>query len=295
MILTSMLTTPRRNKVDVLCIPAFLVIAYPGCLSFAEYNDDSTIIPRSSSVIVKRMPAARLGKGKASYYASGVTSTAIPTSEPVQRPGSASNVTWHKGSMSKRFDGKEDSHLSSSNTPGTKSATSVRLLLSIDPGFWRANSNPYFRVTLRRKTNKQLWRPCSKPRQRIGRRPKKRCHSRCRSSGHFIYVVARILMSIFFFVHLSSYLLLCSIFTQSAENLFKPTRRDCDSTRRQAQLRSPAWSTASYKLCLLSLWKERFARTKFSRKDATNKFKMKVTGYRIVRRTMIENMITNHE
>jgi len=98
-----------------------------------------------------------------------------------------------------------------------------------------------------------------------------------------------------FFLYLSSYLLLCSIFMQSAENLFEPTRRDCDSARRQAWLRSPAWSTASCKLCLLSLWKERFARTKFSRKDATNIFQMKVTGYRIVRRTTIENMITNHE
>ncbi|KXN87414.1 hypothetical protein AN958_08845 [Leucoagaricus sp. SymC.cos] len=86
-----------------------------------EYKDDSTIIPRSSSIIVKRMPAARPGKGKASMYVSGAT-PAVPTSDPVQRPGSSSTVTWHKGSMSKRFDGKEDTYTPSA-VPSTKSAT----------------------------------------------------------------------------------------------------------------------------------------------------------------------------
>ncbi|KAF9563120.1 DWNN-domain-containing protein [Agrocybe pediades] len=71
-----------------------------------EFKDDSTIIPRSSSVIVKRLPAARPGKGKASLYVNG-TSTSMPTSEPVSR-GSSVAGGWHKGAMSKRFDGKED-------------------------------------------------------------------------------------------------------------------------------------------------------------------------------------------
>ncbi|KAF5361977.1 hypothetical protein D9756_002345 [Leucocoprinus leucothites] len=86
-----------------------------------KYKDDTTIIPRSSSVIVKRLPAARPGKGRASYYTSGATPT-VPTSESVQRPGSSSNMPWHKGSMSRRFDGKEDTHMTS-NTPATKSST----------------------------------------------------------------------------------------------------------------------------------------------------------------------------
>ncbi|KAJ6518863.1 DWNN domain-containing protein [Mycena sanguinolenta] len=73
-----------------------------------EYTDDTEIIPRSSSVVVKRRPAVRPGKGKASMYIAGATST-VPTSEPVQRsgPGSAP-TTWHKGAMSKRFDVKEE-------------------------------------------------------------------------------------------------------------------------------------------------------------------------------------------
>lgn len=99
-------------------------------ISDAEYKDDSTIIPRSSSVIVKRMPAARAGKGKASMYVSGVT-PALPTSEAVQRPGASSSMTWHKGSMSKRFDGKEETPtLSTSTNPANKSSTPVRISLS---------------------------------------------------------------------------------------------------------------------------------------------------------------------
>ncbi|KAF8159459.1 DWNN domain-containing protein [Crassisporium funariophilum] len=69
-----------------------------------EYKDDSQIIPRSSSVVVKRLPAIRPGKGKASMYVGGTV--APPTSEVVQR-GGAGGGTWHKGAMSKRFDGKE--------------------------------------------------------------------------------------------------------------------------------------------------------------------------------------------
>jgi protein MPE1 len=70
-----------------------------------ELKDDSQIIPRSSSVVVKRMPAVRPGKGKASMYI-GATPVPGPVSESAQRPGSS--TTWHKGAMSKRFDGKEE-------------------------------------------------------------------------------------------------------------------------------------------------------------------------------------------
>lgn len=37
----------------------------------AEYDDDTTIIPRSTSVIARRLPAARPGKGGAARYVSG--------------------------------------------------------------------------------------------------------------------------------------------------------------------------------------------------------------------------------
>src|SRR6267154_8156 len=74
-----------------------------------EYKDDFQIIPRSSSVIVKRLPSSRPGKGKAAMYLSGTNGSAhTPTSDIVQRP-SGSGVVWHKGAMSKRFDVKEES------------------------------------------------------------------------------------------------------------------------------------------------------------------------------------------
>ena len=76
--------------------------------SHAEYADDTTIIPRSSSVIVKRRPAARPGKGKAAYYTAGVGGN-LPVSEPNQRGGGGGGgSTWYKGAMSKRFDGKDE-------------------------------------------------------------------------------------------------------------------------------------------------------------------------------------------
>lgn len=77
--------------------------------AFLEYKDDSQMIPRSSSVIVKRLPSSRPGKGKAAMYLSGTNGSAhIPTSDTVQRPG-GTGVVWHKGAMSKRFDIKEES------------------------------------------------------------------------------------------------------------------------------------------------------------------------------------------
>lgn len=36
-----------------------------------EYDDDTTIIPRSTSVIAKRLPAIKAGKGGAARYVSG--------------------------------------------------------------------------------------------------------------------------------------------------------------------------------------------------------------------------------
>jgi protein MPE1 len=61
--------------------------------------------------MVKRLPAARPGKGRASMYANG-TGPAMPTSDAVAR-GAGGPPTWHKGAMSKRFDGKDETPLSS--------------------------------------------------------------------------------------------------------------------------------------------------------------------------------------
>jgi len=69
------------------------------------------IIPRSSSVVVKRLPSARPGKGKAAMYIAGAgAGNSGPISEPVQRHGGSINTStsWHKGAMSKRFDVKDE-------------------------------------------------------------------------------------------------------------------------------------------------------------------------------------------
>ncbi|KAJ8514578.1 hypothetical protein ONZ45_g7889 [Pleurotus djamor] len=81
-----------------------------------EYKDDSEMIPRSSSIIVKRMPAIKPGRGKASMYLAGSGHQA-PTSEVIQRPGATSHNSWHRGAMSKRFDGKEDTPAQSQPKP----------------------------------------------------------------------------------------------------------------------------------------------------------------------------------
>lgn len=74
----------------------------------AEYKDDAYIIPRSSSVVVKRV-YAKPGKGKAAYY--------LGTAGPAPADGSKSSTTgsgaggaqgWHRGNITKRFDGKEE-------------------------------------------------------------------------------------------------------------------------------------------------------------------------------------------
>lgn len=37
----------------------------------AEYDDDTSVIPRSTTVIVKRLPAVKAGRGGAARYVSG--------------------------------------------------------------------------------------------------------------------------------------------------------------------------------------------------------------------------------
>lgn len=102
------------------------------CWACAEYKDDSSLIPRGTSLIVKRMPAVRPGKGKAAMYIAGASNSA-PTSEPVQRPGSHSasgGPAWHKGAMSKRFDGKEESPLN--KPPAVRASSTVNLFSQLN-------------------------------------------------------------------------------------------------------------------------------------------------------------------
>ncbi|KAI0057472.1 DWNN-domain-containing protein [Artomyces pyxidatus] len=79
-----------------------------------EFKDDSRIIPRSSSVIVKRVPPARPGKGKAAMYiaAQGAPAATPEPSKP-SASGSATSTWSNKGGMSKRFVKEENPRPSS--------------------------------------------------------------------------------------------------------------------------------------------------------------------------------------
>lgn len=128
MISTCRSSTVRRSKVRGCSLSG-------ACRKFSlkalELKDDSHIIPRSSSVIVKRLPSARPGKGKAAMYVAGAGGApATPASEPArQGPTGGGANSWHKGSMSKRFDGKEEHH----HVPTPPKPSPVRLPQFIYP------------------------------------------------------------------------------------------------------------------------------------------------------------------
>jgi protein MPE1 len=82
-----------------------------------EYADDTQIIPRSTSVIAKRMPASKPGKGKAASYITSTHPIPGPSVRPdVKASSSTSNglaPAWNKftaGANSKRFDGRKERH-----------------------------------------------------------------------------------------------------------------------------------------------------------------------------------------
>lgn len=103
-----------------VCVAIIAVWAEIHC--FEEFKDDSLIIPRSSSVIVKRLPAVRPGKGRASIYVNSA-GPAMPTSEALGR-GAGGLQFWHKGAMSKRFDGKDE-------TPSTSTSGTVKPVVPV--------------------------------------------------------------------------------------------------------------------------------------------------------------------
>ncbi|TCD71850.1 hypothetical protein EIP91_003193 [Steccherinum ochraceum] len=72
-----------------------------------EYKEDSAVIPRASSVIVKRV-FAKPGKGKAALYLSGASSSAGPSDGKAGPSGGSGQTNWHRGNITKRFDGREE-------------------------------------------------------------------------------------------------------------------------------------------------------------------------------------------
>ncbi|KZT56889.1 DWNN-domain-containing protein [Calocera cornea HHB12733] len=77
-----------------------------------EYNDED-IIPRSSSVVVRRLPPSKPGRGKAQIYVASLQSAA-PAPDPraeATRPSARPLPSWKpgQGSITQRFDGKDPS------------------------------------------------------------------------------------------------------------------------------------------------------------------------------------------
>lgn len=63
-------------------------------MDYSEYDDDTAIIPRSTSIIARRLPAARPGRGGASRYVSGkmpVNARSIPPGDPSAASRTVSN------------------------------------------------------------------------------------------------------------------------------------------------------------------------------------------------------------
>jgi len=91
-----------------------------------EYKDDSYVIPRSSSVIAKRIPAARAGKGKGAMYvaaaAAGAASSLDGGAAKDKQTAAPVRSRMGLGSMSKRFDGKEDAVKPRATTPTVASS-----------------------------------------------------------------------------------------------------------------------------------------------------------------------------
>ncbi|KDQ61733.1 hypothetical protein JAAARDRAFT_31201 [Jaapia argillacea MUCL 33604] len=99
-----------------------------------EFKDDSHIIPRSSSVIVKRLPSAKPGKGKAAMYLAGTASASTPVSDTLGRSSGPVNgfTSWHKGAITKRFDGKEEEKEKPSAPPPKSTAVTVKSAVAQD-------------------------------------------------------------------------------------------------------------------------------------------------------------------
>jgi protein MPE1 len=55
-------------KVSLACVT---ILNLPATDSILEYDDDTTIIPRSTSIIARRLPPSKAGAGRAARYMSG--------------------------------------------------------------------------------------------------------------------------------------------------------------------------------------------------------------------------------
>lgn len=82
-----------------------------------EYKDDY-LVPRSSSVVVKRVPLIRGSRSRFGRYLAGAGPRPAPAAVTQHNKAPAPAALWTRGTsaFSKRFDGKEDPKLSATAT-----------------------------------------------------------------------------------------------------------------------------------------------------------------------------------
>lgn len=132
------------------------------------------------------------------------------------------------------------------------------------------------------------WQPCSKLKQQIGRRPRKRCHSWCRAhAGSPVYVVERYLMNLF----LSSVLSINSALKISAVRVHTNSRGGAGGRGRFHSHQPERPLPTSYVCYRCGQKGLHFSMRLFS--AWTNAFSKDI-GYRIVPRTTIASTTIGH-
>ncbi|KAL7005028.1 Protein mpe1 [Cystobasidiomycetes sp. EMM_F5] len=88
-----------------------------------EYSDDKAIVPRNTSVVARRLPPSRPGRGNAQFYM--VSTSAAPTASTSSAPSRGGFSAGRVGHMSKRFDGREDEQKAVTPMPNFPITTAV--------------------------------------------------------------------------------------------------------------------------------------------------------------------------
>ncbi|PGH16997.1 hypothetical protein AJ79_01381 [Helicocarpus griseus UAMH5409] len=137
-----------------------------------EYDDDTTIIPRSTSVIARRLPAARPGKGGAARYVSGKMPVNARSSSRIETPASSRTPNGGAGAINNISD------LNGAQSEDEK----IKALFSLQESQWKEQQNEMANATpvpFGRGRGKPVNVPDHPP------PPGYLCY-RCREKGHWI-------------------------------------------------------------------------------------------------------------
>ncbi|ODH26308.1 hypothetical protein ACO22_04691 [Paracoccidioides brasiliensis] len=137
-----------------------------------EYDDDTTIIPRSTSVIARRLPAARPGKGGAARYVSGKMPVNARSSSRIEPPAAGRTIGGGGAVINNISD------LNSAQSEDEK----IKALFSLQETQWKEQQNEMANATpvpFHRGRGKPVNIPDHPP------PPGYLCY-RCREKGHWI-------------------------------------------------------------------------------------------------------------